>query len=212
MNLVLKIWVQSYLGIRVTRNRDRGTLILDQSVYIKNVLKRFGMSDCKPVSTPMQLGLKLSKTDDVLKDEVYNYRQLLGCLMYLAVCTRPDIAYTCSQLSQYNNCFGMSHWSAAKRVLRYLAGTIDYGLLYVKSNQLNLSAYTDADWANDPYDRRSYTGFAIQFGKNIINWESRKQKCVALSSTEAEYLAISDVCKDLSFISNFLSEIISNLN
>lgn len=203
--------VQNYLGIRVTRDRVKGTLTLDQSVYIKNVLKKFGMSDCKPVSTPMQSGFKLCKTDDVICDNVYNYRQLLGCLMYLSVCTRPDIAYTCSQLSQYNNCFGKCHWTAAKRVLRYLSGTIDYGLLFVKSNQLLLSAYADADWANDCIDRKSYTGFAIKLGNNIVNWESRKQKCVALSSTEAEYLAISDVCKDLCFISNFLSEIFNQL-
>jgi hypothetical protein len=135
----------------------------------------------------------------------------LGCLNYLSVCSRPDIAFACSQLGQYNNCFGLSHWLAAKRILRYLAGTIDYGLLFVKSNQLNLCAYTDADFANDLNDRRSYTGFAIKLGNNIVNWESRKQKCIAQSSCESEYLAIGDVCKDLCFITNFLSEIFTEL-
>lgn len=203
--------IQNYLGIRVTRDRQKGILKLDQSVYIKKVLQRFGMSECKPVSTPMQTGLKLCNSDKPLNDETYNYRQLLGCLMYLSVCTRPDIAYACSQLSQYNNCFGLTHWLAAKRILRYLAGTIDYSLLFVKSSQLNLSAYADADFANDHNDRRSYTGFAIKLGENIVHWEARKQKCIALSSCESEYLALCDVTKDLCFIRNFLSEIFTEL-
>lgn len=168
------------------------------------------MENCKPVSTPMALNSKLSHcANSQLLDETYNYRQLIGCLMYLSVCTRPDISYACSQLSQFNNNFDKSHWIAAKRILRYLAGTINYYLCFIKSVDWSLKAYTDADWGNDVTDRKSYTGFVIQLGSNSINWESRKQRCVALSSTEAEYLAIGDVCKDICFIKNFLSEIIT---
>lgn len=198
--------LKSCLGINVTRDRSKCILKLDQTDYIKKLLLRFGMGNCKTVSTPMPLNCKLLKAENVSEGND-NFRQLLGSLMYLAVCTRPDIAYACSQLSQFNNCHDNSHWQAAKRVLRYLAGTINYSLLFVRSNKLSLAAYTDADWANDVTDRKSYTGYIVKLGNNTINWESRKQRCVALSTTEAEYLSICDVCKDISFIKNLLSEI-----
>lgn len=202
--------LKSCLGISVTRDKTRGIVKLNQSQYISKLLERFGMTNCKSVSTPMPVNTKLEKSNDVdncLQDEVYQYRQLIGSLMYLAVCTRPDISFACSQLSQFNNCFDKSHWLAAKRILRYLAGTIDYSLYFIKSNNWKLFAYADADWGNDITDRKSYTGFVIKLGNDTINWESRKQKCVALSSTESEYLAIADVCKDISFVKNLLSEI-----
>lgn len=203
--------IQSYLGVRVTRDRKNKTLTLDQSVYIKSILKRYNMVDCKAVSTPMVPNNRLLKEDECLNDEQYQYRQLIGSLMYLSVCSRPDIAFACSQLSQFNNCFGKPHWLAAKRLLRYLAGTINYGLHFVKSKELLLHAYTDADWANDCFDRKSYTGFAIKLGNNIINWESRKQRSVALSSTEAEYMSIADVTKDLCFVKQLLSELVPSV-
>lgn len=103
----------------------------------------------------------------------------------------------------------MDHWRAAKRVLRYLAGTMDYVLYFNnKGDNSKICAYADADWANDLYDRKSYTGFVIKMGGNVVNWEARKQRCIALSSTESEYLAIGDVCKDICFVRNFLSEIV----
>lgn len=197
------------LGINVIRDKSKGIIKLNQSEYIKRLLVRFGMSECKHVSTPMSVGSKLCKPSVALDDDVYNYRQLLGSLMYLSVCTRPDISYACSQLSQFNSGFDLSHWQAAKRILRYLAGTINYSLCVIKSNKLSLSAYTDADWGNDSTDRKSYTGFVVKLGNNVVNWESRKQRCVALSSTEAEYLAITDVCKDLMFVKGFISEVLN---
>lgn len=205
--------LKNCLGIKVTRDKSKGYLSLDQSEYVKTLLSRFGMENCKPVATPMMLNEKFQtslSSNECIDDDVYRYRELLGSLMYLAVCTRPDIAYVCSQLSQFSNNFGKCHWLAAKRVLRYLAGTLNYGLCFYKTRDLNLTAFTDADWANDTVDRKSYTGFVIKLGVNTINWESRKQRCVALSSTESEYLAISDVCKDLCFVKNFLIEILHN--
>lgn len=199
--------LKNCLGINVTR--EGNTLRLDQKDYIRKLLKRFGMEQCKPVSTPMAVNFKFENDIDLSSNDTYSYRELMGCLMYLSVCTRPDIAFACSQLSQYNVNFNKSHWIAAKRILRYLAGTINYALCFVKSRELNLTAFADADWANDPIDRRSYTGFVIKLGSNTVNWESRKQRCVALSSTEAEYLSINDACKDLCFIKNFLFEVIS---
>lgn len=198
--------LKNCLGMNITRHND--CLILDQSDYVKRLLAKFNMTECKPVSTPLDVSTKLDKSDKCLDETVYRYRQLLGSLMYLSVCTRPDISYACSQLSQYSTCFDMDHWRAAKRVLRYLAGTLNYGLYFCKGGNLNICAYTDADWANNLYDRKSYTGFVIKMGGNVVNWEARKQRCISLSSTESEYLAIGDVCKDICFVRNFLSEII----
>lgn len=203
--------LKNCLGINITRDKSKGILTLDQSAYIRKLLKIFGMEQCRPVSTPMVCNSKLEKAEsaDCLDDDVYKYRQLLGSLMYLSVCTRPDITFAVSQLSQFNNGFNKSHWIAAKRILRYLAGTLNYALYFHRSHDLNLVAYADADWGNDCLDRKSYTGYVIKLGTNTISWESRKQKCVALSSTEAEYLAISDTCKELCFIKNFVFEIMN---
>lgn len=203
----------SCLGMRVTRDRANRVLKLDQCEYIKKLLLRFGMQNCKPVSTPMILNSKLCKCEtESLQDDVYNYRELLGSLMYIAVCTRPDIAHTCSQLGQFSNCFDKNHWLAAKRVLRYLSGTIDYCLCFQNSKNMHINAFADADWGNNIVDRKSYTGFVIKLGDHTINWESRKQRCVALSSTEAEYVAISDTCKDICFMKNFMIDILGNCN
>lgn len=195
------------LGMRVTSKK--GMTVLDQSEYIRRLLAKFKMSDCKSVSTPLPVNCKLEKCEsNCLNDNVYQYRQLLGSLMYLSVCTRPDISYACSQLGQFSTCFNIDHWRAAKRILRYLAGTVDYGIYFHKGHNFNICAYADADWANDLCDRKSHTGFVVKMGCNVVNWESRKQRCTALSGTKAEYLAIGDVCKDICFVRNFMSEII----
>lgn len=202
--------ITNCLGINVSRDRSNHIIKLDQSDYINKLLIKYGMQNCKPVSTPMMINCKLQKNEsEHLDDYMYNYRELLGSLMYLSVCTRPDIAFACSQLSQFSNNFDKTHWQALKRILRYLGGKINYCLYFYRSNDLGITAFCDADWANDITDRKSYTGYVVKLGKNTISWESRKQRCVALSSTEAEYLSISDVCKELCFTRNFLSEIVN---
>ena len=104
--------------------------------------------------------------------------------MYLAVATRPDIAHVVSALSQYNDRHTETHWSAAKRVLRYLQGTATHGLLYVKDDE-EIKGFVDADWAGCSLDRKSYTGFVFLLSGAAVTWESRKQRTVALSTTEA---------------------------
>lgn len=190
------------LGMRLCR--QNGEITLDQSSYIKKVLKRFQMSDCKPARTPMETGLKLVKS--TTKDCTHDYRGLIGCLMYIAICSRPDIAYAVSSLSQFNETYDETHWKAAKRVLRYLKGTINYCLTFQKSG-LDIVAYADADYASNEVDRRSCTGFVFKLGNSTISWESRKQRTVALSSTEAEYMSLSDACKEALFLRKFLFEI-----
>lgn len=190
------------LGMRIVKSKD-GKFTLDQSNYIQKVLYKFNMLDCKPAKTPMEVGIKLQKEENNSCN--YEYRSLIGYLMYLAVCSRPDIAHSVSYLSQFNNCYSEMHWKAAKRVLRYLKGTIDYCLSFEKGNMV-IIGFTDADWGADQLDRRSYTGYVFNLGNSIVSWESRKQRTVALSSTEAEYMAISDSCKEAVFLQNFVRE------
>lgn len=165
------------------------------------------MSDCKPVSIPLTPGMKLSKThDDNDHEEVFPYRELIGALMYAALGTRPDIAHAVSALSQFNSCARQEHWGAAKRVLRYLKGTMDLGLRFTNDDQ-SLRGYVDADWANCIIDRRSYTGSVFILNGAAISWESRKQRTIALSSTEAEYMAVTDAAKEAIYLINFLKDL-----
>lgn len=194
---------QQVLGMRIRRKKNE--LLLDQTQYIDKILERFNMSDAKPCATPAEPGISLLKANK--EDDSYPYRELTGCLMYLAMTCRPDIGHIASVLSQYNNCYTDEHWKASKRVLRYLKGTKNLCLCYSKGNT-NLIGYVDADWANDKQDRRSYTGLVFKLGGSTITWESRKQQTVALSSTEAEYLALSDGAKEGKYIKALLLELI----
>lgn len=128
--------------------------------------------------------------------------------MYLSVTTRPDITYSVSYLSQFNLKHSNEHWQAAKRVLRYLKGTSDLGLIYSKTIDCKLVGYVDADWANDPVDKKSFTGYAFTYAQGAVSWKCHKQASVALSSTEAEYVALSEATKKSVHIATFLSEIL----
>lgn len=191
------------LGMRVARTDD-GSYTLDQKNYIKKILCKFKMSDCKSANTPMEVGLKLQKEENTTCN--LDYRSLIGYLMYLTVCSRPDIAHSVSYLSQFNNCYSEAHWKAAKRVLRYLKGTMDYCLVFSNKGDMEITAFVDADWGGDQLNRRSFTGYVFNLGNSIVSWESRKQRTVALSSTEAEYMAISDSCKEAMFLKTFVHE------
>lgn len=165
---------------------------MSQRGYIQEVLQKFGMSECNPISSPIEAGVKLKKNERPTKeDEKLPYRELVGALTYLSVTTRPDIAYAISYLGQFNNCYDSTHWKAAKRVLRYLKGTIDVGINYNKSEG-PVKGFVDADWGGCVIDRRSYSGYIYKLGGGPISWDSRKQKTIALSTTEAEYMALTE--------------------
>lgn len=200
--------VLSYcLGIEFTRDED-GRVYLNQSLYLEKVLKRFGMSECKPIQTPMDVNVKLQKPDCVNENVMnqYPYQSLIGALMYLSVTTRPDIAYSVNFLSQFNTNFNIEHWKAAKRVLRYLKGTSECGLMYERT-EIPLFGVVDADWGNNSIDRKSYSGFAFILAGAPISWEARKQRTIALSSTEAEYMAISEAAKEAMYMRDVLTNV-----
>lgn len=178
---------------------------MSQKKYIKDILKKFSMQDAKPVATPMETALKLKKEEH--PDSNLPYRNLIGALMYLSVATRPDIAHAVSYLGQFNAYYGKEHWAAAKRVIRYLKGTIDLKLTFHKNGDKILKGYADADWASCPLDRRSYTGHCFIKNGAVISWESRKQRTVALSTAEAEYMSLSECTKEAVHLKNILTNL-----
>jgi hypothetical protein len=174
-----------FLGIEVTQN-DKGIFIC-QSKYARDVLKRFRMINCNPVSTPMEVGTKLSREQNEMDFDSTILRKLVGSLMYLTA-TRPDIMYGVSLISRFMDTPKNSHWQAGKRLLRYIAGTMNHGILYSTSNNLQLVGYTDSDFAGSIDDKKSTSGYAFHLGTGIVAWASKKQPIVTISSTEEEYV------------------------
>lgn len=193
------------LGVDFNQSDQDSSVVLTQRNYILSMLEKFKMSECKPAVTPMDSGCKLVRPEHVDTELMRNipYQRLIGGLLYLAVTTRPDIAFATSYLSQFNSCYDESHWKAAKRVLRYLKGTSSYGLKYEKSGE-SLYGMVDADWAGNLVDRRSYTGYIFVLANGPVCWEARKQRTVATSSAEAEYMAISEATKESLYLRGIL--------
>lgn len=196
---------QQILGMKIYR--ENGKIYLNQCEYIASFLKKFGFLDAKGVSTPLEHNLHFKKCSDDLSDLSVPYQNVIGCLMYLAVTTRPDIAHTVSVLSQFNVAHNAEHWNGVKRLIRYIKSTMNLGISFDKTDNFSLEGFSDASWGDDPEDRKSYTGFVFKLAKGPISWESRKQKTVALSSSEAEYIAASDACKEAVYLGRLLCEI-----
>ena len=195
------------LNMEVTRDRPKRTIRLSQSQYIENILERHGMADCKPAATPMEVNLKLEKLDAAEVD-VTEYQQLIGSLMYGSLCTRFDIMHEVGVLSRHNHAPGKQHHTAVKRVFRYLRGASDRDILFNgKSSVEGPIIYSNADWAGNPIDRKSISGYTAILSGAAISWSSKKQSTVALSSTEAEYIAAARATQEATWIQTFLSEI-----
>ncbi|KXJ62357.1 hypothetical protein RP20_CCG018720 [Aedes albopictus] len=182
--------IKSFLGMRIDYDLEGGVMRISQQQYHEDVLRRFEMSDCKPISTPLEHRLKLPKGIEE-KRITKPYRELVGCLTYAAMTTRPDLAAAVNFLSQFQSCPNEIHWVHLRRVLRYLKGTVTVGLVYRRgSDAAAVEVYSDADWANDQFDRRSVSGCIFQVFGATVGWITRKQQTVSLSSTEAELTAL----------------------
>lgn len=192
-----------FLGIQVTRNSHG--LFLDQSQYAKDI-SRASMSSCKPCTTPVDLSAKLNATDGDLFSDPTLYRSLAGALQYLTF-TRPDISYAVQQVCLFMHEPRDPHYGFLKRILRYLLGTLDYGIRIVKSNSHSLITYSDADWGGCPEFRRSTSGYCMFLGDNLISWSSKRQPIVSRSSAEAEYRGVANAVAEATWIRNLLLEL-----
>ncbi|XP_031106143.1 uncharacterized protein LOC116010773 [Ipomoea triloba] len=192
-----------FLGIETLTVSDG--ILLSQRRYMEDILHRAGMTDCKPLATPAAITQTVSPTT-TLFDNPTQYRRLAGALQYLTI-TRPDLSYAVNRLCQFMHAPTKEHWGLLKRVLRYVKGTLDYGLRLTKSISYDVHAYSDSDWAGCPNDRKSTSGYAVFLGTNLISWVSRKQRTVARSSTEAEYKGLADVAAEVTWVVSLLREL-----
>ncbi|XP_055904350.1 uncharacterized protein LOC129940122 [Eupeodes corollae] len=139
----------------------------------------------------------MKNEEDRVKMQDIPYREAVGSLLYASQGTRPDIAHAVGVVSKYLSNPGHAHWKAVKRIMRYLKGTIDAKIEYSKNDDSELLAYSDADWANEVDDRRSVSGYILKMQGGPISWDSKRQKTIALSTTEAEYMALSAACQEV---------------
>ena len=216
--------------MRITRNRKARTITLDQELYVTKALERYGMQECKPVSTPEVVASSSSSSsvagDDEKKlttpAELHLYQEMVGTLMYAAVSCRLDIAHAVHALASDMQAPTGASMLAAKRVLRYLAGTKEIGLVFGSlasgraeasdtrghgsKTHVDVCAYADADWANNKKDRKSITGWVAKLNGDPISWASKKQRVVALSTCEAELYAEAAAIQEVLWLRDLLAE------
>ena len=204
------------LGMEISRDRPRGKLCLNQKQYLKKVLQCFGVNEnTKHVSTPLASHLKLSAQLSPKTEEEREYMakvpyaNAVGSLMYAMVCTRPDISQAVGVVSRYMHDPGKGHWQAVKWILRYLRKTVDVGLIFEQDEALGqfVVGYVDSDFAGDLDKRRSTTGYLFTLAKAPVSWKSTLQSTVAVSTTEAEYMAVTEAVKEAIWLNGLLKDL-----
>ena len=196
--------IRKYLGIEFTKT-DRG-LLLHQTSYAQSILTQFGMAECNPCKVPLPDGTKLRKETNTPLVSTHLYCRLVGKLMFLTN-TRPDLALLVKLVSRFMQSPQQAHMNAVKSILRYLNGTASLGLCYEQADTVELLGFSDADWGGDLDQRKSTGGFLFSINGTPITWSSRKQSCVALSSTESEYRALVEATKEAIWIKDLLIEL-----
>jgi hypothetical protein len=192
-----------FLGLQI--DYQKGGFFVHQRKYLTDLLHKFTMTDCKPASTPIATTPLLTSTSTDLLSDPTPYQSLVGALQY-ATFTRPDITFAVNRVCQFMHKPSPAHLVAAKCILRYLKGTLDRGLLF-QLGPFALTAFTDADWAGDPCDRRSTSGIVVFLGNNPITWLAKKQHTVSRSSTEAEYRSLASGAAELAWIRQVLCDL-----
>jgi hypothetical protein len=201
------------LGVHVTRNREAGTITLSQEKYIEDVLRHFKKSDARPISTPVLANEHLAKLPSPEID-VKSYQSTLGTLMYPMLGTRPDITYAVAALGHHAANPSPEHQRALDRLFHYLKATKDHTLTFRQggSSSLTLQGFANADWASNINDRKSTSGYVFMLAGGAISWSSKKQGCVALSSTEAKYVAAAHAAKEAIWLRRLLTELLQPLS
>ncbi|CAI5943641.1 unnamed protein product [Closterium sp. NIES-65] len=202
--------LRSYLGLQITRDRARRTITLTQSHMVQQVLQRFGFTYSSPQATPLPTRHSLSALpSDESVESSGPYAELVGCLMYLMTCTRPDLAYPLSILARYV-ALGRhrpEHMAAAKRVLRYLCGTSGMGLVLGGRSPVVLTGHADASWADDQATQRSSQGYTFSLGSGSVSWRSTRSSSVLSSSCEAEIYAGAMAAQELRWLTYLLTDL-----
>lgn len=201
--------VKKFLGVEFTHCENG--IYLSQQSYIQDVLKRFGMDSCNSVSTPLLRDVKtVPEVTEYHPNRVNQYKEILGSLLYISTRTRPDIAAAVGILSRESSSPTQKSWIGVKRVLRYLMGSQELGLFFSSNSDVSkpqMNAYSDADWAGDRKERKSTSGLVVCMNGTPVIWQSKKQTSVALSSSEAEYIALSECAKEVKWIRSLLGEL-----
>ena len=204
---------QYILGIKICRDRSRKLIGLSQRTYIDKVLKRFNMQNSKKGNVPMTQGVTLSKSQcvttrkdiEIMKD--IPYASAIGSIMYVMVCTRPDVAYALSMTSRHQAHAGPAHWTAVKNILKYMNKTKDKFLVYGGKRELVVEGYTDASFATDYDDKRSQSGYVFILNGGAVSWRSFKQSTTADSTTQSEVMAAAEASKEGVWIKKFIEEL-----
>jgi hypothetical protein len=200
------------IGIRIVQKK--GEITLDQSAYISEILKRFGMTECKPIGNPCDTNLKLTRCIEG-EDDVTGkvpYQQAVGALLFVAQATRPDIAFAVHNVSKFNNAHNTAHWAAVKRIFRYLKKTENYKLTFTDKKGGELKGFSDADHGSDTDTRKSVSGYVFVFANAAVCWRATKQPIVALSSTEAEYIALAACIQEAIWLKQLCVEVNVHVN
>jgi hypothetical protein len=206
--------IHHLLGMRI-RYEKKKRMIIDQEKYTEEKIKQFGLEETKTVSTPADYTTKLKTANDeeVMKSEkdVTKYRGYVGSLIYASISTRPDVTFATNQLSRHMNKPTQQHMTAATRVFRYLRDHTNTGLEYHHNVQdiesgVRINAFCDSDWGGDSDDRKSTSGYCVFINNNLVSWNTRKQQTVALSSAEAELMAMTEARKEVIWCYHLLSE------
>ncbi|GLB38104.1 putative reverse transcriptase (RNA-dependent DNA polymerase) [Lyophyllum shimeji] len=200
------------VGLHITR-KPNGDIKLSQESYLSKIIQKMGLDNANPVHTPMDINVRLQKHD--AEDPVnlqlrHEYQVAIGMLMWAAIATRPHIAFAIQHLSQFSQHPAHEHFTAVKRVFRYLKGTIDIGLNYSGTafdREKIFRVFSDADWGNSPDDRRSISGYVCVASGGPVTWSSKKQPTVALSSMEAEYMALCHATREIIWLRSLVNEL-----
>ena len=200
------------LGLEITRDRKAKKLYLTQVSYMDKIVKRFGMSACKPFATPIEEAKSSKDKLEIISEDDEDavgapYREAIGSLMYLMIGTRPDISFAVGKLARFCENPKRKHWLAVKRVLRYINGTSKMGLCYNGMKREGIFGYSDSDWAGDVSDRKSTSSYVFMMAGAAVSWCSRKQTVIATSSCEAEYVAMCMACKEAVWLKRLVSVI-----
>jgi hypothetical protein len=195
--------------LKFARDRKNRTVTLSQPAYIEQILDHFGMSDCRPLATPMVPNTHLEPVGTPIKVPIETYQKLIGSLMWLMLATRPDLSFSVGQLSRYTASPTQEHWIAALTVLRYLKGTYEVGIIFNGKHDKKLLGYSDANWAGSYADARSTTGYIFYYG-GPISWASIRQSNVALSTTEAEYMAACEATREALYLKSVIDSLDSS--